>query len=80
MKDVRTYADGFGTWHAEVDQAGIGNAAEAHAAAFAAIEEQIKARHQDDILHGIRPLRPKSQNGILTHYFVEVGPEELAAA
>ena len=73
MRVTTTYADDFGHWYAEVEENnnGIGDIAKAEALAFDAIEAQIKARGQDDILRGVALTRRTSRAGTLTYYFEE---------
>ena len=68
--DIRTYADGFGRWHCEIDQR-YGDHAAAGAAAWQALQGEIAERGRGDRLQGLTFDHADSRDGILTSYFVE---------
>lgn len=70
MVTIKTWANGYGRWHADIEcrnECAWISDDTARGLAFVAIEGEIKARHQDDVLRGVErvhdPLGPGIQQG-----------------
>jgi hypothetical protein len=72
---VHTWADGFGNWHAEVTEQGVGDAHAARRMARAAIVGELAARENDEWFASsrltVKQVSRVSLDGILVTEFVE---------
>lgn len=76
---ITTWADGFGTWHASIDERGVGHHETAEALALTAIREELRPREGPvanlDAM-SVRLVNRTSQGKRLVTEFVEHWPGE----
>lgn len=73
IKSTNAYADGFGMWHVDITQTGVGNDAEAEAAARRIIRDELQARQGAPVVDvRVTLVSRASAYGEVTSFYREV--------